>query len=266
MSHGVYIHTRNRLKFLEQTLPKWPAVTPDDVELTLVVEPNEVKKHLRFLKEHDLKDRVGVLGLSDTNLGMGNSRNEAFHDAQRKGHESFITTDDDLFPMDDPTILLETAAYTDDLLGVGCYFSMYGLLLKLKRNTGLYKVGVGLGFRCFAMNTGMLDLVGGFPVEFKGYDDHEIARMGISQLNVPWYIDTDMACNSVAKIGDPGGMTSLPGYARVVDRKHTAHVLTHKNWPGFVSNPEKCDPDSGRCTYTMQWKKFLQANNVSLEG
>jgi hypothetical protein len=251
---------------LERTLPKWPVVTPANIAITLVVEPNEVTKHLKFLKQHGLKDRVGVLGLSGTNLGMGNSRNEAFHDAQAQGHDAFITTDDDLFPMDDPSILLETAEYTDDLLGVGCYFSMYGLLLKLKRNTGLYKVGVGLGFRCFAMNTKMLDKVGGFPVEFKGYDDHEIARWGIARLGVPWYIDTDMACSSVAKIGDPGGMTSLPGYARVVDRKHTAHVLTHKHWPEFVSNPSKCDPDSGRCSYTMQWKRFLKAHNVSLEG
>jgi hypothetical protein len=143
---------------------------------------------------------------------------------------------------------------------------MYGLLLKIKANTGLYKIGVGLGFRCFAMNTAKMDEVGGFPVEFKGYDDHEIARIGISKLGIPWHMDSDMTCHSVAKIGDPGGMTSLPGYARVVDRKHTAHLLTHKNWPGFVSDPTKCDPDRGRCTYTMQWKKFLKANNVSLEG
>lgn len=266
MSHGVYIHTRDRLAFLERTLPKWPLVTPDDIELTLVVEPDEYIKHRQFLQDHDLDDRVRVLKIKGRNKGMGNSRNVAFHDAMKSGHESFITTDDDLFPVDNPGILLETAAYTDDLLGVGCYFSMYGLLLKMKRNTGLYKVGVGLGFRCFAMNTEMLDKVGGFPVEFKGYDDHEIARMGIAHLNVPWYIDTDMTCNSVAKIGDPGGMTSLPGYARVVDRKHTAHLLTHKNWPGFVSDPARCDPDSGRCTYTMQWKKFLKAHNVALEG
>lgn len=266
MSHGVYIHTRDRIQFLSRTLPKWPLVTPDDIEINLVVEPTEVSKHGHLLNKLGLQQRVGIVAIKGQNLGMGNSRNVAFHDAMKHGHKSFITTDDDLFPIDNPGILLETAAYTDDLLGVGCYFSMYGLLLKMKRNTGLYKVGVGLGFRCFAMNTEMLDKVGGFPAEFKGYDDHEIARMGIANLQVPWYIDTDMTCNSVAKIGDPGGMTSLPGYARVVDRKHMAHLLTHKNWPGFVSDPGKCDPDSGRCTYTMQWKKFLKAHDVALEG
>lgn len=266
MTYGIYIHTRDRLQFLERTLPKWPLVTPGDIPITLVVEPNEVKKHRAFLAEHDLSDRVEVLRIDGKNLGMGNSRNVAFLDAKAKGHEAMITTDDDLFPVDDPSILLDTAAYTDGVFGVGCYFSMYGLLLKLKRNTGLYKVGVGLGFRCFAMNMDMLEEVGGFPVEFKGYDDHELARWGISQLGVPWHIDTDFSCNSVAKIGDPGGMTSLPGYARVVDRKHTAHILTHKNWPEFVSNPSKCDPDSGRCTYTMQWKRFLKAHDVTLEG
>lgn len=263
MTSAVYIHTRDRLKFLEQTLPKWPLVTPDDVELWLVVEPDEVQKHLKFLRKLGLDDRVGVIGLSDTNLGMGNSRNEAFHHARESGHESFITTDDDLYPRDDPSILLETATM-DTVFGVGCYFTMYGLLLKIKPNTGLYKIGVGLGFRCFAMNTAKMDEVGGFPVEFKGYDDHEIARIGIHKLGIPWHMDSDMTCQSVAKIGDPGGMTSLPGYARVVDRKHTAHKLTYKNWPGFVSNPEKCDPDSGRCSYTMQWKKFLAANNVTI--
>jgi hypothetical protein len=265
MTQAVYIHTRDRLTFLEQTLPKWPEVTPESTLINLVVEPNEVRKHQRFLSKLGLEDRIGVIAIDGKNLGMGNSRNVAFHDALAKGHESFITTDDDLFPKDDPTILLDTATM-DTVLGVGCYFSMYGLLLKIKPNTGLYKIGVGLGFRCFAMNTALLDEVGGFPVEFKGYDDHEIARIGISKLGIPWRMDSDMSCHSVAKIGDPGGMTSLPGYARVVDRKHTAHVLTHKNWPGFVSDPAKCDPDSGRCTYTMQWKKFLKAHDVSLEG
>lgn len=265
MTGAVYIHTRDRLQFLEKTLPKWPLVTPDDVELYLVVEPNEYKMHRDFLYEHKLADRVGVVKIPARNLGMGNSRNEGFKQSLKQGHESFITTDDDLFPIDDPSILLDTATM-DTVFGVGCYFSMYGLLLKLKRNTGLYKIGVGLGFRCFAMNTAKVDEVGGFPVEFKGYDDHEMGRWGIAKLGIPWHIDTDMTCNSVAKIGDPGGMTSLPGYARVVDRKHTAHQLTHKNWPGFVSSPDKCDPDSGRCTYTMQWKKFLAAHNVSIEG
>lgn len=265
MTGAVYIHTRDRVAFLRQTLPKWPLVTPESVDINLVVEPNEYKMHRRLLVEMDLSDRVGIVAIKGKNLGMGNSRNVAFLDAQRAGHESFITTDDDLFPMDDPSILLDTATM-DTVFGVGCYFSMYGLLLKIKRNTGLYKIGVGLGFRCFAMNMEKMDEVGGFPIEFKGYDDHEIARIGISRLGIPWHMDSDMACNSVAKIGDPGGMTSLPGYARVVDRKHTAHVLTAKNWPGFVSDPGKCDPDSGRCTYTMQWKKFLKANNVSLEG
>jgi hypothetical protein len=127
-------------------------------------------------------------------------------------------------------------------------------------------VGNGLGFRCFALNTEYVAAVGGFPVAFKGYDDHEMARQGIANLGLTHHIDTDFTCVSVAKIGDPGGMTSLPGYARVVDRKHTAHVLTHERWPGFVSNPEKCDPDSGRCTYTMQWKRFLKAHDVTLEG
>jgi hypothetical protein len=265
MSQAVYIHTRDRIQFLERTLPKWPAVTPDDIEINLVVEPNEYKLHKQFLKKHDLWDRVGVVMIPGRNLGMGNSRNVAFLDAVDKGHESFITTDDDLFPKDSPAILLDTAT-SHDVFGVGGYFSMYGLLLKIKAHTGLYSIGVGLGFRCFAMNTALMSEVGGFPIEFKGYDDHEIARIGIAKLGIPWHMDSDMVCHSVAKIGDPGGMTSLPGYARVVDRKHTAHLLTHKNWPGFVSNPERCDPEAGKCSYTMQWKKFLKHHNVSLEG
>jgi len=266
MKAGVYIHTRDRIRFLEKSLPHWVERTPDRININLVVEPNEVDLHREFLLDQDYPRFINLVPIRKPNLGMGNSRNVAFHHALDCGLDSFISTDDDCFPKDDPSILLETAATQPDLLGVGCYFSMYGLLLKIKPYTGLYKMGVGLGFRCFAMNTLALQAVGGFPVEFKGYDDHEIARWGIARLGVPWYMDSDFACHSIAKIGDPGGMTSLPGYARVVDRKHTAHLLTHKNWPGFVSNPDKCDPDSGRCTYTMQWKKFLAAHDVSLEG
>lgn len=271
MSGAVYIHTRDRLAFLERSLPKWAAVMDDsDIPLYLVVEPNEVKKHTRFLKDMGLLTSVtDILSLPRKNMGMGWSRQVAFEHARDEGYDSFITTDDDMFPRESPEEFLENAT-RDDVLGVGCWFSIYGLLMKGKAEewTGLQPVYNGQGKRCMAINTDNMASLSteGFPTYFKGYDDHELQRLGIADLGLHWWVDTDYHCVSTAAIGDPGGMCSLPGYSRVVDRKHTAHLLTHERWPGFVSDPERCDPDEGKCSYMMQWKKFHQAHDVSMEG
>jgi hypothetical protein len=233
--------------------------------LYLVVEPNEVKKHERFIDKHDLYvDQI--ISLPRRNMGMGWSRQYAFKHAQDQGYESFITTDDDMYPRESPQDFLGNAT-RDDVLGVGCWFSIYGLLMSHDPNTGLQPVYNGQGKRCMAINTeNMADLsTEGFPTYFKGYDDHELQRLGIQDLGLHWWVDTDYHCVSTAKIGDPGGMTSLPGYARVVDRKHTAHKLTHERYPDFVSDPAKCDPTNGVCRYVMQWKKFHKANDVDME-
>lgn len=269
MSGAVYIHTRDRLQFLRKSLPKWcDALEDSDVPLYLVVEPNEVKKHERFLREQEIKGVMDILPLPSKNMGMGWSRQVAFEHAVHWEHDSFITTDDDMFPRQEPDEFLENAT-RDDVLGVGCWFSIYGLLMKQHEpNSGLQPVYNGQGKRCMAINTENMSRLRteGFPTYFKGYDDHELQRLGIADLGLHWWVDTDYHCVSTAAIGDPGGMCSLPGYSRVVDRKHTAHVLTHERWPGFVSNPEKCDPYAGKCSYIMQWKKFHKAHNVDTEG
>lgn len=266
---AVYIHTRDRLQFLERSLPKWAQVMEDsNIPMFLIVEPNEQLKHRRFLEDMDLLDFFETIGLPKRNMGMGWSRQIAFEHARDSGYDSFITTDDDMYPRESPEEFLDNAT-RDDVLGVGCWFSIYGLLMSQHEpNTGLQPVYNGQGKRCMAINTQNMSKLRtkGFPTYFKGYDDHELQRLGIADLGLHWWVDTDYPCVSIAAIGDPGGMTSLPGYARVVDRKHTAHKLTHRYWPGFVSDPSKCDPDRGRCTYTMQWKKFHQHHNVSLEG
>lgn len=268
LEHGVYVHTRDRLQFLEKSLPKWAKVLEDepDIGLYLVVEPNEVKKHERFLRDEGITGVMDIIPLPKKNMGMGWSRQIAYEHARHWDYASFITTDDDMFPRESPAGFLSTAM-DDDVLGVGCWFSIYGLLMQHEPNTGVHPVYNGQGKRCMAINTDNMSRLStkGFPTYFKGYDDHELQRLGIADLGLHWWVDTDYPCVSVAKIGDPGGMCSLPGYARVIDRKHTAHVLTHERWPGFVSNPEKCDLDSGKCSYTMQWKKFHAAHDVAVD-
>lgn len=269
MDGAVYIHTRDRLQFLEKSLPKWATVLDETaIGLYLVVEPNEVKKHARFLKEHGLLNNVNdIIPLPKRNMGMGWSRQVAYEHANEMGLRSFITTDDDMYPRESPELFLESATRVD-VLGVGCWFSIYGLLTPHEQGTGLQPIYNGQGKRCMAINTDNMSALStaGFPTYFKGYDDHELQRLGIQDLGLHWWVDTDYPCTSIAAIGDPGGMCSLPGYNRVVDRKHTAHILTHERYPEFVSNPEKCDPDSGRCSYTMQWKKFHKAHDVPMEG
>lgn len=258
---AIYIHTRDRIEFLRKTLPKWPAALESDIPIFLVVEPNEQKMHRRLIEELGLLDSVETLGILGKNLGMGNSRNVAFKHAASMGYESFITTDDDLFPKDDPSILLDSA--TDpDTFGIGCYFSIYGMMLNLERGEGIVEVGTSIGMRCMAMNTSLVEEVGGFPIEWKGYDDQEMARRGIEELGLAWKVNSDFMCNSIAKRGDPGGMASLPGYKNPVAGKHRAHLLAKKAWPDYTSDPAKCDVDDERCSYTFRWKKFRHDNGV----
>jgi hypothetical protein len=239
-----------------------------DIPLYLVVEPNEVLKHTRFLKEQGLLNNVtDILKLPKKNMGMGWSRQIAFEHAREQGYASFITTDDDMFPRESPAAFLDNAT-RPDVLGVGCWFSIYGLLMSQHEAwSGLQPVYNGQGKRCMAINTENMSQLSteGFPTYFKGYDDHELQRLGIADLGLHWWVDTDFHCVSTAAIGDPGGMCSLPGYAKVVNRKHTAHKLTHERWPGFVSDPAKCDPENDKCRYVMQWKKFHKAHNVAME-
>lgn len=262
MSGAVYIHTRDRIQFLTKTLPKWAAITPDDIPIMLVVEPDEMILHHKFLDRMGLHGRVSALGIRGRNKGMGNSRNVAFKHARKNGHESFITTDDDLFPKDDPAILLDSAL-SEETLGIGCYFSIYGMMLGgLAKGDGCVDVGTSIGMRCMAMATHLVEEVGGFPIEWKGYDDQEMARRGIKELGLPWMVNADFECNSIAKRGDPGGMASLPGYKNPAVAKHRAHLLAREGYPDYVSDPAKCNVEDGKCSYTFKWKKFRHDNGV----
>jgi hypothetical protein len=260
MTGAVYIHTRDRLAILERSLPKWVQVSRASTEINLVVEPNEVKMHNRALKDWGLFDRIGVIRIPKSNMGMGNSRHIAFRDAKSEGHKSFITTDDDLFPREGPERLLRLGA-RKDVFGIGAYLSIYGLLLGMDKGTGTHRTA--FGFRCWAMNTEKVDGIGGMPTAFKGYDDHEVCRQGIARYSLPWYVDSDTTIASIGKIGDPGGMSSLPGMSNLFNRKHTAHVLSFDRWPDYVNDPSRCD-DKGKCNYRMSWKKFMRDNNVTM--
>src|SRR6478609_430290 len=124
MSVGVVnIHTRDRLAILERSLPKWVEVSKPATVINLIVEPTEIKKHTRFLKDMDLIDRIRVVGIPRPTEGMGNSRHVGFLAAKRAGAKSFITTDDDLYPREGPERLLKLARRSD-VFGIGAYLSL----------------------------------------------------------------------------------------------------------------------------------------------
>lgn len=260
MTGAVYIHTRDRLPILERSLPKWVDVSKPATEINLVVEPNEIIMHHELLQDLGLDKRIGVVGIRRPNMGMGNSRNVAFRHARGKGHKSFITTDDDLYPREGPERLLRLAR-RKDVFGIGAYLSLYGFHMGIEKGTGVHRTSVG--FRCWAMNTSKVNLIGGMPKEFKGYDDHEVARLGMSAFQLPWYVDSDTTIASIGKIGDAGGMSSLPGMSNLFNRKHTAHLLSFKKWPDYVNSTEGCEA-RGTCNYRMAWKRFMRDHNVTI--
>lgn len=257
----VNIHTRDRLAILEKSLPKWVEVSKESTIINVVVEPQEVVKHREFLKDMDLHKRINVVRIPKPNLGMGNSRHVGFLAAKRAGAKSFITTDDDLYPREGPERMLKIASMRN-YFGVGAYLSIYSMILQLEKGTGIHPTA--FGFRCWAMNTKKVAELGGFPRAFKGYDDHEMCRQGMKRFRLPWYVDTDTTIASIGKIGDPGGMSSLPGMSSLFNRKHTAHVLSFERWPQYVNDPAKCEGKE-RCSYMMQWKRFMRDHGIDLE-
>lgn len=257
--YGIYIHTRNRIKFLDKSLPVWNEMTPKGIEIVLVVEPDEYDMHAAHLEMHEYPGRVSVLGIDKPNLGMGNSRNVAFEHALARGHRAMITSDDDCFPKASPVPLLGAAA--NGRFGVGCWFSIYELINKMPKGNGIQRFTGGGGFRTFAMNVEMLDELGGFPVEFKGQDDNEICRRGIAN-GWAWWVNTDVPFHSIAKIGDPGGMCDLPGYKGNEERKHKAHILTREAWPEYTTDPAGCFEKNGKCSYRTYWKKMMRDHGL----
>lgn len=254
----VNIHTRDRLAILERSLPKWDEVSKPATIINLVVEPNEVKKHKALLRDLGLDDRMNVVRIPKPNMGMGNSRHIGFLAAREMGAPSFITTDDDLIPREGPERLLRIAR-GKGVFGVGAWLSLYGFHMGIEANTGIHRTKVG--FRCWAMNTRKVTQIGGMPREFKGYDDHEVCRLGMKRFRLPWMVDSNTTIASIGKIGDPGGMSSLPGMSNLFNRKHTAHLLSKEKWPEYVNSTEGCEA-RGSCNYRMSWQKFIDDHGV----
>lgn len=260
MTGVVNIHTRDRLAILERSLPKWVEVSKPATIINLVVEPHEDTLHKEFLRDIGLHRRINVVRIPKPNMGMGNSRHVGYLAAKRVGAESFITTDDDLYPREGPERLLRLARRRD-VFGIGAYLSLYGFHMGIEKDTGVHRTSVG--FRCWAMNMRKVIDLGGMPRDFKGYDDHEVARLGIQRFNLPWYVDSDTTIASIGKIGDAGGMSSLPGMSNLFNRKHTAHLLSKKKWPDYVNSTEGCE-ERGSCNYRMAWKRFMRDHNVTI--
>lgn len=252
----IYISTRGRIHLLEKTIPKWLKVTPENMPIYLVVEPDEEDAHQDFVRKFE--GRVKVWRLSDNNLGIGNSRWEAFIHAFDEPGESFISADDDLYPKMDPSILLSATANGSGHWGVGGFFSIYPFMGGLPANEGVLPTRSGIGFRIFSLNKESAFQIGGPPADFRCAEDHELARRGIAEFGEPWRVHTDFPVVSTAARHSRGGMSDYPElHAELL---HDAHKMAHMAWPEYLNDPENCyDSMTGmdKCKYRMQWKKFL---------
>src|SRR5690242_3664248 len=135
MTGMVNIHTRDRLPILERSLPKWVEVSKPATIINLIVEPNETKRHRDLLGDMELDERINVVRIPKANKGMGNSRHVGFLVAKAAGAQSFITTDDDLYPREGPERLLKLAR-GKDVFGIGAYLSLYGFHMGIEKGTG----------------------------------------------------------------------------------------------------------------------------------
>lgn len=248
----IFISSRQRVDHIEKTITKWVEVGALEAGgLHVIVEPKEKNKYKPVVK--DLTDGQGkLIVLPKNNMGLPYSRRHAFLRAWRMGHKSFIISDDDLYPKDDPRILLKSAR-SQKVLGIGSYVSIYGLLLGVQPNSGIYYTNGSLGFGgCFAINTQNMYRLGGFDDFFvgPGQSDRGMAIRGMYELGILWRMNSAFQIDHINQIGDPGGVDSFLKH-KGKDRDyyhHEWHKWLYRKHPDYISDPAKCKKQKAKST------------------
>src|SRR4249920_2147405 len=120
---AVYIPTLSRYSSLEKIVPAW---LEQDVPVILMVDPSELKEHIRFRDSKGWRIYVDIARVPRNGMGIGYKRKHCVMHAYDMGYDSFIMSDDDHKPRADSDVqLLLDEAEKPCVLGIGAVVQIY---------------------------------------------------------------------------------------------------------------------------------------------
>lgn len=250
---AVYIPTLSRYDSLEKIVPAW---LEQYVPIVLVVDPSELKEHIRFRDVHNWRPGVLIACVPKNRMGIGYKRRFCVQHAYDRGYDAFIMSDDDHKPREDSDVyrLLEEAQ-KPGVLGVGATIQIYARFTggAINKLSGPILWPGGAGFSVYALNVEMAIKCGNFDARLHSFgEDAELRRQGLAR-GIPWRVHTDVWCDSVNQRNSPGGfMAKYDGDLAARQQAETAcRTLIYERWPQYVSSPDKPP--------RMAWQAMLEA-------
>lgn len=256
----VYIPTRNRLTNLVRILPAWDKQKPDNI--LLAVEPGEVKKHEKFLREnsivHSLGTEINVVPVRPEDRGIGYTRNFMVKHARNMGFEAIVMADDDSMPNPDTNVWkLVKRLESTPTIGLGACFSFYGLMLgnkRIRETSRPYLVPGGMGYIMFSLNLPLLEEL---DINFDKrlhtfWEDAELVRDGMEAGGLAWHVHTGVKATSIGKRYERGGLSAANNESRKKRsrRERECRQIVYDKWGSkYISHPDK----RPRCA----WQKML---------
>ena len=206
----------------------------------------------------DITDMGAIpLWLPRKGRGIGYARQAIVEHAAVSGFLSLAMIDDDQLVSGNIEQWL-AAARRPDVVGVGAFKSYYGLLYRgtqmviTYRRPNLWLHKGSAGYQAFALNVATTVALGGFDPRLRCFEDTELARKGIYQRGIPWFIYTGVLTadqKSRAAMRELGSSS-----ARLADGVDPAirlsHEIVHDRWPGYVSPPDR--------RFRCSWKQMIQ--------
>lgn len=207
---------------------------------------------------------VRPLMLPRDDMGIGYSRHRAVSHASRAGYDTIIMLDDDEKIKGNIPQWLRVAS-RDDVVGVGSYRSIYGLLYKdtlmaqaakAKQDMTFLHRG-SAGYQSFALNVANAMEAGNFNMSLRSYEDHELCRQGMARLGLPWYIYTGVRGDDRVPRSQQRGHLGEPGSPA----RAQGHQVVSQLWPEFISAP----PKRHMCRWSKLIHMYLDVKSYPLE-
>jgi hypothetical protein len=266
---AVYIPTLTRYDSLVKTVPAW---LDQYQTVVLVVDPCELKAHIRFRDAHDWHPMVKIACVPKNGMGIGYKRRFCVTHAHEAGYDVIIMADDDHKPRDstDTYCLLEEAQ-KPGVLGVGAVVQIYSRFTggAINSLSGPILWPGGAGFTIYGLNVEMALACGNFDARLHSFgEDAELRRQGLA-CGVPWRVHADVWCDALNQRNSPGGF--MAKYDGDLAARHAAEQecrkLIYERWPQWVSSPDKPPRMAWQAMlehYVPDWRKLSALHGGSL--
>lgn len=260
MKSALYIPTNRPHMILGAVIQAQLATVVFDYPIHVVFEPQYYRDIARELRGTGVRPLV----LPRNDMGIGYSRHHAVSHASRKGYDTIIMLDDDEKIKGRIPDWLRIAS-RQDVVGVGSYRSIYGLLYKDTLMAQAAKVKQDMtflhrgsaGYQSFALNVANAMEAGNFNMSLRSYEDHELCRQGMARLGLPWYIYTGVRGDDRVPRSQQSGHLGEPGSPA----RAQGHQVVSQLWPEFISAP----PKRHMCRWSKLIHMYLDVKSYPLE-